>query len=234
MRRLAFAVSCLIALVLSYSAHAATLNSNGGPSGPSGSGEFGVNEIDKLFNNAGRNVGRPIDQQMLDFINGFSGSSFKKNLDSGIQNGNSDLGLFSPNAPIGLFSFNPGNSSATNSDQNLTNGALAEFSFAPNPTGQSSSISTGLSNAIVNSSLGLSVGSTSHGTFAGPTNIITAFIDGLPLGTGSAFVNSISDSTAPVVSTAPLPAALPLFATGLGGLALLGWLRKRKAYPLKN
>jgi hypothetical protein len=27
----------------------------------------------------------------------------------------------------------------------------------------------------------------------------------------------------------PLPAALPLFATGLGGLALLGWRRKRKA-----
>jgi hypothetical protein len=28
---------------------------------------------------------------------------------------------------------------------------------------------------------------------------------------------------------APLPAALPLFATGLGGLGLLGWYRKRKA-----
>ncbi len=30
------------------------------------------------------------------------------------------------------------------------------------------------------------------------------------------------------VSTTPLPAALPLFATGLGGLRLLGWRRKRK------
>jgi hypothetical protein len=27
----------------------------------------------------------------------------------------------------------------------------------------------------------------------------------------------------------PLPAALPLFATGVGGLGLLGWRRKRKA-----
>jgi hypothetical protein len=134
-----------------------------------------------------------------------------------------------------LFSLNPGNSSATTAlDHTLMNGALAELSFAPNPTGQSSSISTGLSNAIVNSSLGLSVGSTSDKTFAGPKNIITAFVDDLPLGTGSAFVNSISDSTGPVVSNAPLPAALPLFATGLGGLAFLGWLRKRKAYPLKN
>jgi len=26
-----------------------------------------------------------------------------------------------------------------------------------------------------------------------------------------------------------LPAALPLFATGIGGLGLLGWCRKRKA-----
>jgi hypothetical protein len=31
------------------------------------------------------------------------------------------------------------------------------------------------------------------------------------------------------VATTPLPAALPLFATGLGGLGLLGWRRKRKA-----
>ena len=30
-------------------------------------------------------------------------------------------------------------------------------------------------------------------------------------------------------STVPLPAALPLFATGLGALGLLGWRRKRKA-----
>jgi len=30
------------------------------------------------------------------------------------------------------------------------------------------------------------------------------------------------------VSTVPLPAALPLFATGLGALGLLGWRRKRK------
>jgi hypothetical protein len=31
------------------------------------------------------------------------------------------------------------------------------------------------------------------------------------------------------LSTVPLPAALPLFATGLGALGLLGWRRKRKA-----
>jgi hypothetical protein len=31
------------------------------------------------------------------------------------------------------------------------------------------------------------------------------------------------------IGTTPVPAALPLFATGLGGLGLLGWRRKRKA-----
>jgi hypothetical protein len=31
------------------------------------------------------------------------------------------------------------------------------------------------------------------------------------------------------VTQTPLPAALPLFASGLGGLGLLGWRRKRKA-----
>jgi hypothetical protein len=32
-----------------------------------------------------------------------------------------------------------------------------------------------------------------------------------------------------IVSTVPLPAALPLFATGLGAMGLLGWRRKKKA-----
>ena len=34
---------------------------------------------------------------------------------------------------------------------------------------------------------------------------------------------------APTDGATPLPAALPLFATGLGALGLLGWRRKRKA-----
>jgi hypothetical protein len=33
----------------------------------------------------------------------------------------------------------------------------------------------------------------------------------------------------PGVATTPLPAALPLFATGLGAMGLLGWRRKRKS-----
>jgi len=39
-----------------------------------------------------------------------------------------------------------------------------------------------------------------------------------------------ANGTSPIATLAtPLPAALPLFATGLGALGLLGWRRKRKA-----
>ena len=38
--------------------------------------------------------------------------------------------------------------------------------------------------------------------------------------------------TVATTSPVPLPATLPLFATGLAGLGLLGWRRKKKAAPL--
>jgi hypothetical protein len=41
------------------------------------------------------------------------------------------------------------------------------------------------------------------------------------------FITSYSLTPTP----APLPGALPLFATGLGALGLLGWRRKKKAVP---
>ena len=45
---------------------------------------------------------------------------------------------------------------------------------------------------------------------------------------GEVAASSITVSSEPV-GTTPLPATLPLFATGLGALGLLGWRRKRKA-----
>ena len=60
------------------------------------------------------------------------------------------------------------------------------------------------------------------------------FVTGEILGTSSFTVAQSVSRTgqfvfASVPSATPLPAALPLFATGLGALGLLGWRRKRKA-----
>jgi hypothetical protein len=51
-------------------------------------------------------------------------------------------------------------------------------------------------------------------------------------GTG-VYTRSLQSGLVEFAQTAtPLPAALPLFATGLGALGLLGWRRKRKAAAL--
>ena len=47
-------------------------------------------------------------------------------------------------------------------------------------------------------------------------------------------LDAVSVSAAPLTaaSAAPLPAALPLFASGLGVMGFLGWRRKRKAQAI--
>ena len=64
------------------------------------------------------------------------------------------------------------------------------------------------------------------------------FLSALRIGTGLDLLNcaclgsqGVLDSFNTTLSftPTPLPAALPLFATGLGALGLLGWRRKRKA-----
>jgi len=58
-----------------------------------------------------------------------------------------------------------------------------------------------------------------------------------PLALGPWVRSSLGTATEPltaefVISQTPLPAALPLFATGLGFLGLLGWRRKKNAAPV--
>ena len=57
------------------------------------------------------------------------------------------------------------------------------------------------------------------------THCIVTYIDNR---NGNDGVFDTSLNLIPIGQATPLPAALPLFATGLGGLGLLGWRRKRK------
>ena len=51
----------------------------------------------------------------------------------------------------------------------------------------------------------------------------------MTFGEGAVSLTLTTNLTPNPLSSTPLPAALPLFATNLGGLGLLGWRRKRKA-----
>jgi hypothetical protein len=64
---------------------------------------------------------------------------------------------------------------------------------------------------------------------SGPTDIQLVFDTTMSGGEGFSFDFSIHGID-PVAT--PLPGALPLFASGLVGLGLLGWRRKKKAAPL--
>jgi hypothetical protein len=59
---------------------------------------------------------------------------------------------------------------------------------------------------------------------AGPGESIARLV----LTTGTAIENFEVDNFAVATSATPLPAALPLFATGLGALGLIGWRRRRQ------
>jgi hypothetical protein len=75
----------------------------------------------------------------------------------------------------------------------------------------------------------LSTSAAPNGSFGrGGGSVAKAASDG-PNGNQSSGAGDNSDPPDPPVSTVPLPSALLLFATGLGGLGLLGWRRKRKA-----
>ena len=71
--------------------------------------------------------------------------------------------------------------------------------------------------------------STSIGPITGSSAISTGA--SFPTSVGTLTLSSAGDATFTAVVT-PLPAALPLFVTGLGALGLLGWRRKKKAAAL--
>jgi hypothetical protein len=112
------------------------------------------------------------------------------------------------------------------------------------PAGSSTSGWAGTATAVTTDNLGdlltLAVSAGDVGS-SHPKNGGVFFISGLPsvldvsssslasfLGGPGTVDYSISISLPEGVHVTPLPAALPLFVTGLGALGLLGWWRKRK------
>ena len=127
-----------------------------------------------------------------------------------------------------LSSFNATYSQGLDTLATLQLGGLTLFSF--DTTGGASSLDfagplVSFSNICVGAAVALDADCTDNFTVAyppGSTSII--------LLTGEPFAISFTQPTVTLESSVtPLPAALPLFATGLGAIGLFGWRRKRKA-----
>ena len=121
-----------------------------------------------------------------------------------------------------IFNFS-GNFGATNKlVMNLTGGASAQnVLFNILGSGDNSFTNTNLINAIIlapNGNITVNGGSTVNGELISGENITLA---------SHANINEITIGGGNQTAT-PLPAALPLFAAGLGAMGLLGWRRKRK------
>jgi len=162
-------------------------------------------------------------------------TSWQRILD--FRNRLSDSGLYSLNGSLKLFPslYLPGLPPVIGG--NDPSGGAAGQSFSAGVTANLlvTRDATGLFSAYVNGGLAFSVmDPTGSTTFSGLNNRIWFFVDDFQSlffypdtpEAGSGFIDFIRVSTD--VAETPLPAALPLFATGLGALGLLGWRRKRK------
>jgi hypothetical protein len=135
--------------------------------------------------------------------------------------------------------FNPANGTLTSVQETLTGTATWTSSGAPflstllGPSDIASQGFTGADTITFNMS-GMSSSSATLTDFTGTgsTSVeLALFVNSTGAGTfatnGTGLLDTITYTFTPTAT--PLPAALPLFATGLGAMGLFGWRRKRKA-----
>jgi hypothetical protein len=209
------------ALAFGGSASAATVVgiANGGNCIPFACGSFGVLEYQQVYSSTDFSGSMSINDIIFYTTN---------NVGTVPENGTFQLSLsYTPMAVNGLFinlASNIGTGSTTvftGSLPALVSGELVipfSTSFVYDPslgnlllTVVASGISGGSSGFDAGSGAGIFSRAYQQGT--------NTFVDN-----GYGLVTGFDDS----VSATPLPAAFPLFATGLGALGLLGWRRKRK------
>jgi hypothetical protein len=142
-------------------------------------------------------------------------------------------------ATIALSGPNPPNISLTNGTFDFTFGSGSLIgTFTGSGTSPKVTISFLITAGLLPGDTGSATGT---GEFDSDTNTVTGSYSGnifgpdgpnacVGLTAGFCVNNAGALVLSPAVpSPTPLPAALPLFATGLGGLGLLGWRKKKKA-----
>jgi hypothetical protein len=141
------------------------------------------------------------------------------------------IGVVHPNGPQGQPVYSNGTVSGSLTIDITTNQVLAANVFTPSPLLSGSwilpnnEIPSGLSNLnLVDGAYSLALGvDLANGLISGASG--APFCSGYS-GCGQ-FVTNLTGTLTPVSAT-PIPDALPLFATGLGLIGLLGWWRQRK------
>jgi hypothetical protein len=214
----------------------------GGTLGPTGY-YFGPNTGLSLSNAINGNDPYSIDIRFyFDSLTGVTNTGYQRILD--FRNRTSDSGLYSyQNGSLVLWasSYHPGlppaepslGDPSASSGGVFSDGKMVDLFLTRN--------ATGLFSAYVNGNPMFSVMDLDGATnFSGPNNIIWFFVDDFQSlyfypntpEAGSGFIDSISVPDAviapvtPVTPAVPTPGTLPLFATGLGLLALRAWRRR--------
>jgi hypothetical protein len=132
-----------------------------------------------------------------------------------------DSAFSSPLTVFEIFNYYPGGFTVGTAD--LTRDV--SFFFVPNPAAVLQSNQIAYDNAVAAANAQFNVASCATGDTVCQTVVAQELASALAFPNLQYFAFA---STA-TVSATPLPAALPLYGTGLGALALLRWRRKRKA-----
>jgi hypothetical protein len=128
-----------------------------------------------------------------------------------------------------IFGSGPGLTGIGSSGQPFPSFLIDPTNVGPNNIwlGELIGVFTNSAGVIVGTPFAIGNGPLALSNPAGATQIELGVNDDIYADNTGALLISVSANS--ISSQTPLPAALPLFATGLGALGLLGWRRKRKA-----